>query len=602
MSTEMNRLMPEIQPRAEPQTVFKSFSDNEAEIEDAAAESAKKFSRLSSRDGVLQNDRSISAFNADGGSRSRSGKRQRPSSRLMEAEATENFGKFTLAEDSGMVNNGMSHRRQRRRFAEKATDSYVHALRQSQYTADDRSDDNAGITAADDFAQQAIYAAGDIADSGYNRLRIRRAEQLRQKDGLSQGLIFDGKDKAESAAEGKSSWIRRYYHKQRYKRMYAESRYAEMKGREAFAGRVRTSTRIKAVLRQAFESKKRALLVLGIIVLMVLLIMAAVSSCGATIHGLTSSFLATTYPSTDEDIHAVEEYYASMEAQLNGQISRMESAHPGYDEYLYQVDEISHNPYHLISYFTTKYGQFTFEQVKSELDEIFHQQYSISTSTSSREVTETVTQMVEGEEVETETTKTVTSFNIMMSNHDLDVVLRSRMNSDEKGQYKILNTTYGNRDYLFDLDSLTTYSPRGLGQTYQIPPEALTDKRFARMIKEANKYLGYPYVWGGSSPSTSFDCSGFVCWVINHCGNGWNIGRVDAGVLCRNCCVRVSPSNAKPGDLIFFQHTYNTSGVSHVGIYVGNGMMIHCGNPIQYTSIKSAYWQQHFLCYGRIKG
>ena len=189
----------------------------------------------------------------------------------------------------------------------------------------------------------------------------------------------------------------------------------------------------------------------------------------------------------------------------------------------------------------------------------------------------------------------------MMSNHDLDDVLRARMSSDETGQYKILNTTYGNRDYLFDLDKLTTYSPRGLGITYRIPPEALSDKRFARMIREAEKYLGYPYVWGGSSPSTSFDCSGFVSWVINHCGNGWNVGRLGAEGL-RQICVPVRPSDAKPGDLIFFQYTYPCGpGASHVGIYVGDGMMIHCGNPIQYTSVKAAYWQQHFLCYGRLK-
>ena len=606
MNDERDKLIPEIQPRVEPLSVFKSSTDDIADAGEiiTTEDAGVKFSSRSSRDQVLQGERAISTFETDGGSRSRSGRRQRPSSKLMEAEASETAIRFSQAEDTGMVNNGMSHRRQRRRFAEMAADSYVHTFRRSQSTgsSDEHSDSNVGVDASEDLAHQAAYITGDAADRGYNRLRVKRAGQLRQREGLSQGLIFDAEEKGKATAEAENkNWIRRYYHKQRYKRMYAESRYAEMKGKQAFDSQVRLGTRIKAALKQTYASKKRALLVLGLILLMVLLIMAAVSSCGASIHGLTSTFLATTYPSTDEDIYAVEEYYSSMESQLNAQIIRMESAHPGYDEYLYQVDEISHNPYHLISYFTTKYGQFTFEQVKSELEEIFHQQYSISTSTSTHEVTETEIEEIDGEEVETEVTKTVTSFNIMMSNHDLDDVLRARMSSDETGQYKILNTTYGNRDYLFDLDKLTTYSPRGLGITYRIPPEALSDKRFARMIKEAEKYLGYPYVWGGSSPSTSFDCSGFVSWVINHCGNGWNVGRLGAEGL-RQICVPVRPSDAKPGDLIFFQYTYPCGpGASHVGIYVGDGMMIHCGNPIQYTSVKAAYWQQHFLCYGRLK-
>lgn len=606
MNDERDKLIPEIQPRAEPLSVFRSSADDIADAGEinTTADAGVKFSSRSSRDQVLQGGREVSAFETDGGSRTRSGRRQRPSSKLVEAEAPETAIRFNQAEDNGMVNNGMSHRRQRRRFAEMAADGYVHTLRRSQSagSSDEYSDSNVGVDAAEDFAHQAVYIAGDTADRGFNRLRVKRAGQLRQREGLSQGLIFDAEKEGKAAVEAESkNWIRRYYHKQRYKRMYAESRYAEMKGKQAFDSQVRLGTKIKAALKQTYASKKRALLVLGLILLMVLLIMAAVSSCGASIHGLTSTFLATTYPSTDEDIYAVEEYYASMETQLNAQIIRMESAHPGYDEYLYQVDEISHNPYHLISYFTTKYGQFTFEQVKPELEEIFHQQYSISTSTSTHEVTETEIEEIDGEEVETEVTKTVTSFNIMMSNHDLDDVLRSRMSSDETGQYKILNTTYGNRDYLFDLDKLTTYSPRGLGITYRIPPEALSDKRFARMIREAEKYLGYPYVWGGSSPSTSFDCSGFVSWVINHCGNGWNVGRLGAEGL-RQICVPVRSSDAKPGDLIFFQYTYPCGpGASHVGIYVGDGMMIHCGNPIQYTSVKAAYWQEHFLCYGRIK-
>ncbi len=202
------------------------------------------------------------------------------------------------------------------------------------------------------------------------------------------------------------------------------------------------------------------------------------------------------------------------------------------------------------------------------------------------------------QEVEVTTTRTVTVLNTTMTNGSFDAVARARLSEEDAiNWYNILNTSYGNRDYLWDVTTISGYTPDGM--SYSIPPEALNDTRFRNMITEAEKYLGYPYVWGGASPSTSFDCSGFVSWVINNCGNGWNLGRLTAEGL-RNSCTYVSPDQAKPGDLIFFQGTYDTAGASHVGIYVGNGMMIHCGNPIQYASIETSYWQQHFYCFGRL--
>lgn len=615
-----NRLIPEIQPRAEPEVKFRSFGDKaegKEGFESAhAGERSGKFVGQTARDSGMRASDTVSAFDNTGGSLTRSGRRQR-AGRLREGRAEDGGFRFSQAEDTGMVTSGMNHRRQRKRFAEMAAAEMRHSFVQATDHYED--DENSSVNAAED--------AGIIVDEGirdlarHNRqLRMRRSERFRQAESSGGALFFDGTEYAASASGAyagaysggagstavaggaeKQSRIRRYYQKQRYKRMYAERKALES-GQAVHMSQMRLSTRITAALKQTFAAKKRTALVLGIILLMALLIMAAVSSCTASIHGLTSAFLATTYPSTDEDIYAVEEYYESLEAKLNDQIIRIEDAHPGYDEYLYQVDEISHNPYHLISYFTVKYGEFTFDQVKGELKEIFNEQYSISTSESTQEVTEIVTETVDGEEVETEVTKTVRCLTVTMTNHDLDEVLRARLSKDEREYYKVLNATYGNRSYLFDLDSLTTYSPRGAGITYQVPPEALTDERVRRMIREAEKYLGYPYVWGGSSPATSFDCSGFVSWVINHCGNGWNVGRLGAEGL-RQRCVAVSPSNAKPGDLIFFQNTYPCGpGASHVGIYVGNGMMIHCGDPIQYTSIKSAYWQQHFLSFGRIRG
>ena len=198
-------------------------------------------------------------------------------------------------------------------------------------------------------------------------------------------------------------------------------------------------------------------------------------------------------------------------------------------------------------------------------------------------------------EIEVTETKTIRRLNVTMTSHNLDLILRNRLNEDQQKLYSIYNASYGNRDYLFPVERLQIAD----GMSYDIPPEALSDVRFRNMITEAEKYLGYPYVWGGSSPETSFDCSGFVSWVINHCGNGWNVGRLGAEGL-RQICTYVPSAQAKPGDLIFFQGTYDTSGASHVAIYVGNGMMIHCGNPIQYASIETSYWQQHFYCFGRL--
>ena len=248
------------------------------------------------------------------------------------------------------------------------------------------------------------------------------------------------------------------------------------------------------------------------------------------------------------------------------------------------------------------------------MESLFTQQYELivdevietRTRTETRTGTRTVTDPETGEESEEEYEYEVEVeyeyriLNITLINHGFDSVARGNMDSDQSGRYTLYNATYGNRNYLFDTATLPTYTGDEGEFGYEIPAEALTDESFARMIAEAEKYLGYPYVWGGSSPSTSFDCSGFVCWVINNCGNGWNVGRTTANGL-RSHCAYVSPEEAKPGDLIFFQGTYNTTGASHVGIYVGNGMMIHCGDPVQYTSVQTSYWQSHFMAYGRIQ-
>jgi len=470
-------------------------------------------------------------------------------------------------------------------------------------------------------------------------------------------------------------------------------------GSKAAETAVGAGRKVKEVVQNFFARNKGLFIPLGILTVLFVTIMAGLGSCSATIAGVGTSIISTTYASTDEEIYAVENAYLALEEALNNQINNMERTHPGFDEYNYQVDEISHNPYHLISYFTAKYGEFTYRQVKDELEEIFRAQYRLTVDSIQDTVTETRTVRV-GEslgmvvtsgycncriccgvwsggptasgayptanhtiavdannpfvpmgtkvvmngveytvedtgnfdrygvqfdvyydshaaasahghqtweafiadsngsrEVEVTSTQEINRLNVTLTNRGLDSVLRSRMTPEEIQRYDLYNLTYGNRDYLFDINSLPSID--GDGFRYEIPPEALSDARFARMIREAEKYLGYPYVWGGSSPSTSFDCSGYVSWVINNCGNGWNVGRMTADGLLRACTI-VSPSEAKPGDLIFFQGTYNTSGASHVGIYVGDGMMIHCGSPIQYTSINTNYWQSHFYHFGRL--
>ena len=322
--------------------------------------------------------------------------------------------------------------------------------------------------------------------------------------------------------------------------------------------------------------------------------------------------LGTSFTAEDEDIIGADNDYKALEAALRNQINNIERTHSGYDEYRYDLDEINHNPYELAAYLTVKFEDYTREEVQSTLRWLFDQQYElilteeveIRTRTETRTGTSTSTDPETGEttteeyEYEVEVEYEYYILNVKLVNKGLNRVIGSSgLTEDEMERYRILLQTSGNRPDIFGDD---IYTVTGEYTDYDIPGEALTDTRFANMIREAEKYLGYPYVWGGSSPSTSFDCSGFVSWVINNCGNGWSVGRLTANGLMGVCDI-IPRSSAKPGDLIFFQGTYDTSGASHVGIYVGNGMMIHCGNPISYASIETSYWQQHFYCFGRIR-
>ena len=326
-----------------------------------------------------------------------------------------------------------------------------------------------------------------------------------------------------------------------------------------------------------------------VVLVLILLIGALFSSCGSALTGTSHVGVATSYTSDDEDIYDVEDDYRELEEALQDLIDNAETDHPGYDEYQYYLDNIGHNPYQLAAVLTVLYEQYKDSYVRGTLAEIFERQYYLSFNS----VTETRTDEDTGAQYEYRILKAT------LVNRTRDTVIRGLgLSANQMARYEVLLETYGNKRYLFEDDIYSIVEPGRYGE-YDVPPEALTNTRFSNMIREAEKYLGYPYVWGGSKPSTSFDCSGFVCWVINHSNNGWNVGRTTAnGLLGR--CTRVSASEAQPGDLIFFKGTYDVKGASHVGIYVGDGMMLHCGNPIQYTSINSNYWRKHFYTYGRI--
>lgn len=356
----------------------------------------------------------------------------------------------------------------------------------------------------------------------------------------------------------------------------------------------------------------KEVLVVAVVLILILGVCGVFSSCGICLDGVSHVGITTSYTADDEEILAVEHNYREMEEELQETIDNIESDHPGFDEYQYTLDNIGHNPYQLAAVLTVLYEQYTEEMVQAKIEEIFEAQYELTL----RSVTEIREREVTGYRwVEDETHEdggyyeeyTYTEqyewkiLKVKLVNNTLDTVIRNMgLTLDQMARYEVLLETYGNKKYLFDDDIYSIVDPGRYGD-YEIPPEALTDTRFANMIREAERYLGYPYVWGGSNPSTSFDCSGFVCWVINHCGNGWNVGRTTANGLL-NRCTRIPASEARPGDLIFFKGTYDVKGASHVGIYVGDGMMLHCGSPIQYTSINTNYWRKHFYTYGRING
>ena len=498
------------------------------------------------------------------------------------------------------------------RAAVNAPAAALHAARNTVRDAVGRSDnDGEGNSGADALqsGESTVRNTGNVVNNRHYSHKLKqydKAARLERKSDSANVEALYQRDR-HNDTNPSSNPISRWRQKQELKKRYMEAKASGKAGASGAAkGGKRAAEGTKSLVDKGIEFVKehpKAILIAGVLGLLVMLIAGMFSSCTAMFAGSGNAVLGTSYTAEDADILGADADYSALEAALNNQISNIESTHPGYDEYRYDLAEIGHNPYELASYLTVLFEDYTRAEVQSTLQSLFAQQYTL-TLTPEVEVryrTETRTDS-EGNDYDVEVPYNYHILNVKLTNKGLGAVIRdSGLTTEQADRYDVLMTTSGNRSELFGED---VYGVSGGEYTdYDIPGEALTDEKFRRMITEAEKYLGYPYVWGGSSPSTSFDCSGFVSWVINHSGNGWNVGRLGARGL-KNICDIIPPDQAKPGDLIFFHHTYDApdpSDATHVGIYVGDGMMIHCGNPISYASTESNYWQSHFLCFGRIR-
>ncbi len=497
-----------------------------------------------------------------------------------------------------------------------AADAISAKAHQSVRNADQ--DNNSGVEAAHFTEGSAEGAARAGSRFQYGRKlrqykKLERLEKKANKDAVDSILA----ERMKSDPQAGSNLFSRWRQKQAIKKEYAAAKAGAAAAENTASGTAKAAQGTVSITEKAFQfvqSHSHIIIGIAAVGLLVLVIAGSVSSCSVLINGGGNVVLGTSYTAEDEDLKGVETDYTKLEDKLRKQIDRIETDHPGYDEYRYNLAEIGHNPYELASLLTVEFENYTRSQVQARLQSIFEAQYELKLVEKVEIRTRKETRVGYSYNPITGTGHTYTYqvtvqyeykiLNVTLLNRGVDYVARnSGLTDDQLQRYEVTLECRGNRDDLFAGIAFAT--PDGAGssgeyQDYDIPGEALTDEKFRKMITEAEIYLGYPYVWGGSSPSTSFDCSGFVSWVINHCGNGWNVGRQTANGLMGKCDI-IPKSEAKPGDLIFFQKTYNTSGASHVGIYVGNGMMIHCGNPISYASIETNYWRQHYYCMGRIR-
>ena len=467
-------------------------------------------------------------------------------------------------------------------------------------------DDNVGVEAAHKV-EQAVESGGRLVQSAHRAHQLKPYRAAIRAEKKLERANLDALQKKAEIDSPTSNPVSKWQQKQAIKKQYAAAKHNQAAQTTAKAAENTAKAAKKAAEKAEKAGKyvwehRRGFAIAAAILLMLAFLLNGLSSCSVMMDGVGSGIAASTYPSQDADMLGAETQYCAMEAELQRYLDTYESTHD-YDEYHFDLDTIEHDPYVLISMITALHqGEWTLDEVQGTLQMLFDRQYILTEDVvvETRYRTETDTWTDADGNTHTDTYQVPYDYyicTVTLENFNLSHVPVYIMSEEQLGMYATYMATLGNRPDLFPGSGYIGKYVEGSYTDYDIPPEALDDEVFAAIIKEAEKYLGYPYVWGGSSPSTSFDCSGFVSWVINH--SGWDVGRLGAQGLC-NICTPVSSANVKPGDLVFFTGTYDTPGVSHVGIYVGNNMMIHCGDPISYANLNSNYWQSHFYRYGRL--
>ena len=525
------------------------------------------------------------------------------------------FGKAEIAPDEA---SRMTKQQKRAMYAAAAARSAVHR------EIDQYEDDNVGMQALSE-GEKAAETAHDISKSRYAR-KLKKKAKMQGKKGAKTAKSSPQKPTAAQDAgasctgEGGSNWLSRWRQKQDMRQScYAAAHSgtaAQTAGGKAVSngataaksgmeqvidkGRSVVSTAVNGIANFA-KSNAHVLLIVGVFLLLLMLVMSAFSSCSILFSGTTQVSGQTIYTAEDRDIRGAETDYKKLEKELDKKIKRTPTDHPGYDEYRYHLDAIEHDPWQLTSFLTTLYDDYTRSEVQAKLKETFAKQYKLTTwvEVQTRYRTVVMIDIFTGIPYTVQVPYEYRIFHTKLVNKGLEVVIREELNNDQWKRYEIFQDTLGGRPYLFN-GGLPPGGADGSGTPgidYQVPAEALTDEEFAAIYKEAQKYVGTPYVWGGSTPETGFDCSGYVCWVYNQ--NGYDVGRTTANGLWQKS-QHISEAEAKPGDLVFFEGTYDTPGKSHVGIYLGNGMMVSAGDPIKYADIHSSYWQKYLSGFGRL--
>ena len=524
------------------------------------------------------------------------------------------FGKAEITPDEA---SRMTKQQKRAMYAAAAARSAAHR------EVDQYEDDNVGTQALNEGVKSE-EAVSDFSKNRYARKLKKKAKLQAKKNTPTAKSSAFGSDKAQSAeatsSEGNSNWFSRWWQKQDIQKSYrAATRSggttAQTAGGKAVSngttaaksgmeqvidkGRSVVSTAVNGIANFA-KSNAHVLLIVGVFLLLILMVMSGFSSCSILFSGTTQVSGQTIYTAEDRDIRGAETDYKKLEKELDKRIKRTPTDHPGYNEYQYHLDPIEHDPWQLTSFLTTLYDDYTRSEVQGKLKETFKKQYKLTTWVEVQTRYMTVWVMTPaGIPVPTQVPYEYRIFHTKLVNRGLEVVIREELNNDQWKRYEIFQDTLGGRPYLFN-GGLPPGGSDGSGAPgidYQVPAEALTDSEFAAIYKEAQKYVGTPYVWGGSTPETGFDCSGYVCWVYNQ--NGYDVGRTTANGLW-NKSQHISEAEAKPGDLVFFKGTYDTPGMSHTGIYLGNGMMVSAGDPIKYANIHSSYWEKHLAGFGRL--